>query len=159
MDSIQDPDSPPQDSEDSISYQFEMREQPWRAWRETIPRDMSVRQRLVWLIRRDISDPRPVEDGEQVVKQLATSKRLWSDWVDTIPRSYSVDDRLEDLIRMDVASADRDGEVNQAAVDVMVTRLRVRARGAMSAIRDDNDPEYAVEQIEEIMELVSAMES
>lgn len=46
-----------------VKYQFQVEDETWEAWKETVPRSKSLEQRLIELIEAD-TEGRVVEDNE-----------------------------------------------------------------------------------------------
>ncbi len=100
-------------------------------------------------------EPNP---DEPVTYQFQMPRQDWREWTDSIPRRVTIDDYLRALISHDAAAADLDS-ANEHAVDRLVMRLRIRLRSSISALRDDADTEEAIEKLEEMQDLVDAMEA
>ncbi|UTF54793.1 hypothetical protein [Natronosalvus rutilus] len=47
-----------------VKYQFQVDDETWNAWKETVPRTKSLEQRLIELIEAD-TDGRVLEDEDQ----------------------------------------------------------------------------------------------
>jgi predicted RNase H-like HicB family nuclease len=102
------------------------------------------------------------QDGETVAYQFEMAESAWRAWVDTIPRSQPIHARLTTLIEQDYRTAmhdDENGEeLNDKTMGVFATRIRIRAMQAIGALRDDDDPDEAIEQLEEIMDMADLLE-
>jgi len=99
--------------------------------------------------------------GEAITYQFEMDSDEWREWTDTIPRSQPLDGRLTELIRQDtqaVAQAER-GDVDTANIEMLATRIRIRATQALGAARgDDVDAETAREELQTIIDLATALE-
>lgn len=51
-------------SGDMVKYQFQIDDETWNAWKETVPRTKSLETRLIELIEAD-TDGRVLEDEDQ----------------------------------------------------------------------------------------------
>lgn len=51
------------ESDDVVRYQFQVDDDTWEEWKETVPRSKSLEQRIIELIEAD-TDGRVIEDGE-----------------------------------------------------------------------------------------------
>lgn len=105
-----------------------------------------------------------MSDGEEaeadtVSYQFEMNRKDWRDWTQTVPRREPLAARLRELIRQDRRAAARAdaGEIEQKTVSLVLQRIRIRARGALGAVRDGDD-EDAAERLEELIELTEGME-
>jgi len=100
-------------------------------------------------------------DAETVTYQFEMDADAWREWVETIPRSQPIHGRLAALIEQDYRAATReteDGGMDDKMLGVFATRIRIRAMHALSAIRDDDDLEEAVSQLEELIDIADVLE-
>jgi len=153
-------------AEDVVTYQFDIPKEDWRAWKRTLPKDAKVFQRLRDLIVADVGDIEPVVDGERVQKTFYANRDVYEEWVDTVPRSQSVDEQIQTLIMDDLRSAKRarNGDIEDASVQLLASRIRIRSMQALGSIRPDDedseiDTETAIEELREVIELADALES
>lgn len=51
------------EDEDMVKYQFQVEDETWEEWKNTVPRSKSLEQRIIELIEAD-TEGRVVEDGD-----------------------------------------------------------------------------------------------
>ena len=107
-----------------------------------------------------MSDTDADTNDETITYLLEVEKGTWRPWSNTVPRQTSLNTRLETLIEEDLKASRLDGteDVSTKTVSVMATRLRIRARSAIGSIRDDDKPEEAIDQLEDIIKIADALE-
>jgi len=99
------------------------------------------------------------DHSDTVSYQFEIARDDWRQWADSIPRSVALDTRIRDLLEKDARGAlDNDDDVEQASVDVMASRIRIRAMQAAGELRDDN-LEAVEKQLADIQEIADALES
>lgn len=149
------------DDEDTITYQFEMAREEWRAWADTVPDGEALDERLRTLIRWNASSKPSAElSPHRALYLLSMDREAWCEWADVVPRSETLDSRLQTLIVQDTNSADvADTDVAQYDARTAATRIRIKAAGALSAIRDRDEPEDAIEKLSTIHDIADALES
>ncbi|MFW5964383.1 MAG: hypothetical protein ACOCQM_05910 [Natronomonas sp.] len=94
---------------------------------------------------------------DTITYQFEMNREAWREFADNLPRSIPLDERIRELIRKDTVTIDDDADLSEASVDVMASRIRIRAIQAQGAIREGDD-EKADEQLAEITELTSQLE-
>lgn len=152
---------------DTVTYQFEMREDDWREWVDQIPRDEPISERLKTVIEADTVALRwGTGHGSALTilhandVDVTLSEQAWGEWKASVPRSESLDGRLRTLLVQDAnASEVPDGEVAQYDTRTAATRIRVKAAGALSAVRDRDEPGTAIEKLSVIHDIADALES
>lgn len=101
-------------------------------------------------------------DGDDTITyQFDMPTDEWREWTNTIPRNTPIDVRLQDLIRQDASAVAQaqNGDTEAASIELLASRIRIRATQALGAVRgEDVDRETAVEQLEEVTDLASALE-
>jgi hypothetical protein len=106
------------------------------------------------------------EDGDTddpITYQFQMDREQWRKWTNTIPRNHPIDGRLQTLIEQDLRSAAREGDqddpINEKTLNIFATRIRIRAMQALGAVRDDENPEQAIDQLEELIDIADVLES
>lgn len=86
-------------------------------------------------------------------------EEAWRDWAHTIPRDVSLEQRITTLIEQDLRASERDGSAEGKTVDLLASRIRIRAQNVRAQVRDGElDPDEALGKLEKIIELTEALE-
>lgn len=108
----------------------------------------------------DTDSETPADPDDPVTYQFEIDREEWEQWSNTVPRQTPLSARLRDLIRQDARSAARAdrGDVSDKSVSLLASRIRIRATQALGAVRDGDDREKAIEELQDILELAQALE-
>jgi len=152
----------PSDWDDAVTnYTLRIPTAEWRAWRESLPSDTPLYARLRRLVIED-ADPSAFDAAPPIdTTTLRVDRETYLQWADTIPRSDALDAHLNNLIKQDMRTArQRDEvEVSPKTVSIFASRIRIRATHAIDELRDDPDPEQAIEYLEELVDVANTLES
>jgi len=91
---------PPEDVE-TVSYTFYVPVDLWSEWKNTLPRDAALHDRLVSLIELDSEQNWELSNIKSIV-----SDEVWSRWKKTIPQDQDLTERLQYLIKFDCEQGD-----------------------------------------------------
>jgi len=149
------------ETDDLVTYQFDMPRDEWREWTGTITKNVNIDDHLRGMMAKDLQAERDIPEvkGSEVLREFCVEYNIWDEWTETLPRSLDIDTRIQQLIEKDAEAARRDTDVEPESIGVFASRIRIRALQAIGALRDDDDPEHAIEQLEDIREFASIMES
>jgi hypothetical protein len=94
------------ETDETVSYQFEMSADAWRAWTETIPRRQAIHSRLATLIEQDYraatrDDDAEEEMGEKMMGVFATRIRIRAMQAKDAVRSDDSEEAIEQLEEME----------------------------------------------------------
>lgn len=155
---------------ETTSYAFEIPADDWEAWKETLPKDVRLYERLHELIRADSDANNPIagvelatslSDGSTIAidsgkgtvsLQCDVKKQLWKTWSDAIPQSISLHDRLHQLIRADTLPEDAMDDADVSLVLLKFERVAQRVENAETAL-DEGDEERARDELAAIREI------
>jgi len=98
---------------------------------------------------------------DPVTYQFEIERETWYDWTDTLPRRQRIDKRLEQLIEGDLRAARRDESqaINEKTARIFAQRIRSRCLHAKAALRDDDDHDAVVDQLEELVDIADTLDS
>lgn len=95
------------------------------------------------------------EEGT-VTYQCKFPAPVWADWRETVPRSMRLSDRLRTLVKQDLRAATAHDDTEAATIEVIRTRVHMRAIQATATLREAEPEEYpdAIAEAREHMESI-----
>jgi len=149
------------DDREVTTYTVELPRDDWQNWKQSVPRDVALYERLHQLVVEDTAPEHLPDDPPVDTTSVRVPRDAYEAWLETIPRSDSAGPHLRALIEQDTRAAEArdDLEVTPKTVSTFASRIRIRAMHAVDALRDDPDEEAAIEYLEKIAELANTLES
>jgi len=106
-----------------------------------------------------MADAESGDDGT-VSYQFDIDRETWRAWSETVPRRTALHTRLRTLISQDLRAARRDDDRGEdATVDLLASRVRIRAMHVREAIEGETDIETATDHLDELQDIADALET
>jgi len=95
-----------------------------------------------------------------ITYQFEVDRDIWRAWRETVPRRTALHTRLRTLIEQDLRAARRDDDRGEdATIDLLASRVRIRAMHIREAIEGETDIETATDHLDELQDIADALEA
>lgn len=146
------PDGQPDDSPETVPYQFEIPAPLWVAFKQTISQSETVKGTLLGLLREAVQR----EDSAAYVlapdrDPVAVESGVWREWADTVPRSTPLAECVETILQQDAGAVRAGGytQMEEKTARLLASRIGHRSRTAQTAL-DHENAEKVREELAEI---------